>query len=107
MTLLWKKHYIPMILSGKKTATRRMKRPTVKVGGTYHVKSGLFNHLPESIHVDALYQQRLGDMTERDAIKEGADNLHAFVKEWQTLMKTWNPDDVVWVVEFHLEATGG
>lgn len=107
MTLLWKKYYIPMILSGEKTATRRIKRPAVKVGGTYNIKNGFFDHLPERIHVDALYQQRLGDMTDGDAVKEGTNNLHAYTEEWKTLTGSWNPDEVVWVIEFHLEATGG
>jgi hypothetical protein len=107
LTLLWKRHYVPMILSGEKTATRRRKRPAVKVGGAYNVKIGFFNHLSERIHVDALYQQRLGDMTDEDAVKEGANSLQAYAEEWKTLTGSWNPDEVVWVVEFHLEATGG
>lgn len=103
MTLLWKKHYIPMVLSARKTMTRRLKRPAVKVGGEYYIKTSLFEHLPERIRVDALYTQRLGDMTEEDAAREGAENLHSFVKDWKTLTGTWDPENTVWVVEFHLD----
>jgi len=107
LTLLWKKHFVPMILSGKKTATRRRARPTVKVGGTYHIKDGFFDHLPERIRVDRLFMQRLGDMTEEDAWREGPKCLRDFVAEWEELMGSWSPDEVVWVVEFHLVDPSG
>ena len=103
LTLLWKKAYIPMILSGAKTATRRRSRPMIKEGGVYYVRTGFFEHLQERIRVDRLYAQRLGDMTEDDALKEGAKTLGEFIKEWETLSGSWDPEAVVWVAEFHLE----
>jgi hypothetical protein len=107
LTLLWKKHYVPMILSGKKTATRRVKRPTVKVGSTYNIKTGFFDHLPERIHIDALYTQKLGDITDGDAMREGVEGLQGFIEEWRALTGAWSPDDSVWVVEFHLAEPSG
>ncbi len=103
LTLLWKKAYLPQILSGTKTATRRKTRPMVKVGRTYRIRSGFFDSLEEMIHVDRLYTQRLGEMTEGDAAREGAESLAAFRDEWETLSGAWKPEEVVWVVEFHLE----
>ena len=103
MTLLWKKAYLPQILGGIKTATRRKTRPMVKVGRTYRIRSGFFDFLEERIRVDRLYTQRLGEMTEGDAVMEGAESLAAFRDEWETLSEAWRPEEVVWVVEFHLE----
>ena len=103
MTLLWKESYLPLLLSGTKTATRRTKRPLVKEGRSYFIRSGFFTHLPEKIKVDQLYTQKLGDMDERDAMKEGASSLKDYITEWEKLYGKWNPDQIVWVVEFHLE----
>ena len=103
MALLWKKQYIPLILSGAKTATRRKRKPSVKEGGSYFIRTGFFEHIDEKIKVDRLYQQRLGDMTEEDAVREGSTNLRDYTQDWASLYGAWNADDLVWVVEFHLE----
>ena len=42
-------------------------------------------------------------MNEQDAIKEGASSLEDYVAEWEKLYGKWNSDQVVWVVEFHLD----
>ena len=102
LTLLWKKEYIEKILSGEKTATRRRTRPMVRVGGSYLIRDGFFTHLDERITVDRLYEQRLGDMTEEDARREGAASHDAFVREWTRLYGHFDPGDSVWVVEFML-----
>jgi hypothetical protein len=103
LTLLWKKAYLPQILNGTKTATRRKTRPIVKVGYTYRIRTGFFDYLEERIRVDRIYTQKLGEMTERDATMEGAESLATFRDEWKTLSGAWKPEEAVWVVEFHLE----
>lgn len=75
----------------------------VKEGGAYYIRTGFFEHLQERILVDRLYTQRLGDMTEGDAAKEGTESLDDFIKEGETLSGSWNPEAVVWVAEFHLD----
>ena len=102
LTLLWKKEYIGRILSGEKTATRRRTRPMVRVGGSYLIRDGFFTHLDERITVDRLYEQRLGEMTEEDAGREGAQSREAFIREWAGLYGQFNPEESVWVVEFRL-----
>ncbi len=107
MALLWKKHYIPLILSGAKTATRRTRKPMVKEGGSYYIRTGFFEHLDEKIRVDRLYQQRLGDMTEEDATREGSKSLSDYARDWIALYGGWDPEARVWVAEFHLEPSAG
>jgi hypothetical protein len=107
VALLWKKQYIPLILTGAKTATRRRRKPPVKEGGSYHIRTGFFEHLDDRFRVDRLYQQRLGDMTEDDASREGSPTLRDYARDWIALYGAWNPDDLVWVVEFHLEVPNG
>jgi hypothetical protein len=104
LTLLWKKSYLPLLLSGEKTATRRTKRPLVKEGRSYFIRSGFFTHLPQRIKIDRLYTQRLCEMNEQDASKEGTPNLKDYIVEWQKLYGDWKSDQVVWVVEFHLDS---
>ena len=100
--LLWKKPYVAMILEGRKTATRRRKRPLVKVGKAYGIRAGLYETLSQKILVESLRRQRLGEMTEEDAVKEGSASLSQFRAEWESIYGLWCPDEEVWVVEFRL-----
>lgn len=100
MTLLFKKTMLPQIHDGTKTATRRPNRPMVKEGGRYRLKTELFKAHPDSIQVDRLYQQPLGEMTPADALREGYSTLQEFQEVWASLFKTYDPAQTVWVVEF-------
>ena len=100
MTILFKKEYIEKIICGEKTTTRRPKRPNVKPGGLYKIRRDFYNFLPNKIMVVKRYKQRLGDMTEQDAITEGFSSLEEFRCEWNSIYKTWDPEQQVWVVEF-------
>ena len=100
LTLLFKKHYVEQIICGDKTATRRPSRPMVKEGGSYHIKVHLFESLPYKILVKRLYEQTLGNMTPQDAEKEGYPSLREFREEWESLYRSWDPRQTVWVVEF-------
>lgn len=100
MTLLFKKPMLPKIHDGTKTATRRPIRPMVKEGGKYRLKTELFKAHPDSIQVDRLYQQPLGEMTQADAQMEGYQTLQEFQEVWDSLFKTYDPKQTVWVVEF-------
>ena len=100
MTLLFKKTMLPKIRGGTKTATRRPTKPMVKQGGKYRLKTELFKAHPDSIQVNRLYQQPLGEMTQVDAPMEGYSTLQEFQEEWASLFKTYDPEQTVWVVEF-------
>ena len=100
MTLLFKKRYVEQITRGDKTATRRPFRPMVKEGGRYRIKVELFESLPHRILVRRLYEQTLGEMTSKDAEKEGYASLREFREEWESLYRSWEPRQKVWVVEF-------
>jgi len=100
MTLLFKKKYIPQIINGQKTATRRKTRPMVKIGGTYKLRTDYTTYIPELIQVTRLYQQKLGEITQQDTQKEGYKTLQQFKETWKTIYKTWNPTQQIWTVEF-------
>ena len=105
--MLFKPEHISMIKTGSKTATRRLwKKPHVKPGGVYPVQVRMFQPKADCsfIRVNAVYQQRMGDMTEKDAQKEGGYTLKEFKEVFETVTKTvWDDNLVVWVVEFKME----
>ncbi|UCH57673.1 MAG: ASCH domain-containing protein [Candidatus Bathyarchaeota archaeon] len=100
MTFLFKKLCVEQIIQGAKTATRRPFRPMVKEGGRYHIKVDFFKSLPHKILVKRLYEQLLGKMNPHDAEMEGYTSLEEFREEWESIYRTWDPRQTVWVVEF-------
>lgn len=54
------------------------------------------------ILVTDIYPERLGDITEEDARKEGYSSREAFFEEWRSIYGSVNDNLVVWVVEFEV-----
>jgi hypothetical protein len=97
LTLIFKRQFLDRIVGGKKTATRRASRPRAKPGGIYRMKAGLFEDLPDRIRVLRVYPRRLSGMTSEEALKEG---FLPGAREWTGIYRSWDDDQVVWVVEF-------
>ena len=104
MTLLFKRPLLIKVLSGEKTQTRRKRRPNVKVGGEYRLRKG-YSWLQTRITVTDLRRQRLGEVTPDDVRKEGFDSLEEFKEAWVGIYEGWDPDQMVWVVDFVLTET--
>lgn len=102
MALLWKKEQIPLILEGKKTVTRRVKKPLVKVGKNYLIRVGYTKHLDKRILIEKIYTQPLNQVTEEDAVKEGLSSLNEYKKLWTKIYGSWDETKEVWVIEFSL-----
>jgi hypothetical protein len=100
LTLIFKKKYLSKILSGTKTATRRNSRPKVKEGRTYNLRVNYRGSLSDQIKIRKLYKQRLDEMKDEDAHKEGFNDLDGFIEAWVEIYGSWNPSKSVWVVEF-------
>lgn len=100
--MLFKPEHVPMILSGKKTATRRnWIRPLAKVGNIYKCKTKMFDKKYfAKIKVTRIFRQSLGDMQNSDYIKEGYDNKKQFVAIWNKINGDWDPYLIVTVIEF-------
>ena len=104
--MLFKPEHVDMIMQGIKTATRRAwKRPMAKPGGLYPVQVRMFQRRAECplIRVTRVYRQRLGDMTEEDARKEGGYTLDEFRDVWIGINGAWDDDQMVYVVEFRYQ----
>jgi hypothetical protein len=101
LTLLFSRRFIPMILSGAKTQTRRPAQPSVREGATYQLRDG---HTPTGrrIAVERVYTQRLGDVSPDEAAREGFASVDQFARAWRAIYGSWRPDQPVYVVEFRL-----
>lgn len=100
--MLFKEIHQQMILKGTKTATRRVwKKPMVKVGGIYKCKLRMLSkNYFAKIKVTKLYKQKLMDMRDGDANKEGYPTVIKFKDIWVDINKEWLPYLEVDVVEF-------
>jgi len=85
---------VEKVITGMKTATRRNGR-YADIGETMELGDNRFV-------VERIYRQRLGEITEEDAKKEGFANLDAYKESILSMhpgMK-WLPQMKVWVHEF-------
>ena len=99
MSISFKWRYIPLIRRGLKTETRRLRRPRLRVGGIYPLRVGR-RLLPDRVRVLKIYSQRLGEVTEEDARREGFKSLMEFRRAWIDIYQSWDDEQRIWVVEF-------
>jgi hypothetical protein len=100
--MMFKKALIDKILSGEKTATRRV-RQQAKVGDVLNLMANKDYSKETGIYIEItrVYPQRLGDMTDEDAKKEGFPDLDHFKEYWiREIESSWDSDTVLWVHEF-------
>jgi hypothetical protein len=102
MGLIFRREHLDLVLAGVKTATRRRHKRPRRAGRVYTIKSSWVRYTVHRIKIDRAYEQRLGDMTEKDAEKEGGYTLQEFKEVWEEVVGLWDPDEVVTVYEFHL-----
>lgn len=100
LTLLFKKQFLSKIRENKKTQTRRLKQPRIKIGKTYHLRSSYQKVLPEKILITDIFQQFLGEINLEDIHKEGFESHNEFIKAWREIYGSYNPEELIWVVEF-------
>ena len=103
--MLFKKLLLEKILKGEKTQTRRrMQRKSGRRVYAVGEKVGIsaaYTKPVARIIIKRRFEQRLGDITEDEARKEGFSSVADFKKQWENLYH-WNPEEVVWVYEFEV-----
>lgn len=94
-----------MILECTKTTTRRnWSKSCVIVGHDYPVKTKMISKETHCrIKVLNVYQQRLGEMNDLDANKEGYKNLEEFKQIWIEINGFWNQNMNVFVIDFEVK----
>lgn len=100
--MMFKKSLLELVLSGLKTQTRRLHKHTLKKGRTYILKKNWVKNTGEYIKINRVAHQRLGDITEEDAEKEGFSSIEEFRKVWISINGSWDPDTEVVVYDFEI-----
>lgn len=104
--LLFNRCLVEPIIAGRKVETRRVwKRCLVKPDGVYaastdYSRKGIFAH----IYIKYVRRQRLGEMSDRDAMLEGFSSLEEFREVWMRCYgsNSWNPMLEVYVIGFRV-----
>jgi len=102
--MLFPPEHVEMIKKGLKTQSRRKWiRRMVKRDVIYKVKTQLLsNSYHCKIRVLDVRLERLGDMTDLDAMKTGGCTLEEYKRVWSAKNGEWDPDLLVHVVDFQL-----
>lgn len=101
--MLFRSFHVGPIERGEKDQSRRIwKRCIVKVGHCYPIQVDYRTKARGYIRVTAVRQERLGDITEADAKREGGYTVSSFRELWCGIRgpDAWNPQQMVYVVEF-------
>lgn len=101
--MFFSRKHLRLTIEGKKTATRRTSGRH-HVGHTEAIRCWIFEKGLARIRILRKYRQRLGDMTEEDARKEGGYTLAEFPAAWREIYghESWDPAKEVWVYEYKL-----
>jgi hypothetical protein len=99
---MFKKDLLEMVLSGRKTQTRRLHKNLLKEKQKYVVKRNWYKNTEYYIQIKKVYPQKLGDVSEEEAHKEGFSGLDEFRDAWIRINGSWDPEVVVTVYEFEL-----
>ena len=105
------------VMGGEKTVTRRLvsdnprspwwrEKCSLQVGKTYAVCPGRGKHAIGRVQILSVERVALWSVTtEGEAQKEGFASVHPFADAWVAINGTYDPDAVVWRVEFEAVST--
>lgn len=123
--LLFKPPHVPLILAGIKTDTRRLwidkktgkarNKPRCKVGAIHLAKTQMLSkEYFAKLLILKTWKEKLGDITDDDALKEGYNNREEYLlaffeinKIKDILMRLDSLDQMIWVVRFKVIEKGG
>ena len=107
--MLFKEKHVKMIETGDKTQTRRLwRRPQVKIGGRYPIKTYLYATLGDPRHhgfirVTGMRVERLGAISPADARREGYGSVRQFRAAFAEIHGSFWEDARVFVVDFEYD----
>ena len=108
--LLFKPEHVPLILNGTKTHTRRIwKRKRCNIGSHHLAKTKMLSkEFFAILLIKNVWQEKLGDITEKDCIAEGYTSKGTYLRAFFKINKIdgvfinhWLNKEV-WCVEFEV-----
>jgi len=101
--ILFRQEHVSMILDGTKTQTRRLGKKRWNVGSIHQAKTKLFGEAFARLRILMVRQEKLGDISTEDVVREGYTSHCRFIIAWELIHgRDWDVDAVVWVVDFEL-----
>lgn len=101
--ILFKKEHVSMILSGRKTQTRRIGEKRWNIGAIHQVKTGFRkDDRFGAVRILWVKREKLGDMNNADAREEGYDSYEDYMRKFKEIYGTCNPNIAVWAIGFEL-----
>ena len=103
--LLFKPYHIRLILNGQKTQTRRIwKKCRCRVGSVHLAKTQMLSkEYFAKLLITRVWRDWVGNISREDARKEGGYTLKGFKDIWKEINGHYDPDEVVWAIEFEVE----
>ena len=98
--MIFRPELVPLVLDGRKTQTRRLGVFEYTPGRDYAVQPGRGKHAVGRIKVTAVRRERLGDISQADALREGFASRWEFIAYWRDLHGSWEPDLKPIVIDF-------
>ena len=103
--LLFQKRFIPLILDGSKTQTRRpLYENNIKVGDILALRAPWSRKTYGLIDIVRVYEHPIGEITEEEVEREGFKSLAEFKKAWGRIYGDINGREVIRVYEFRVVA---
>ena len=98
--ILFKQYHVPLILEGHKTQTRRRGKKRWIVGHVHQAKVSYMAKPFANLRVVAVRSEPLGRISDADARAEGYLGRSDYLVAFEQIYGTYNPDEVVWVLDF-------
>ena len=98
--ILFKPYHVPLILSGRKTQTRRLGKKRWNVGAVHQAKVSYMAKPFASIKVKMLWKEKLGQINHVGAIAEGYDDVNAYLEAFEKIYGAADMQQEVWVLVF-------
>lgn len=101
-TLVFRPEEVRLVQFGAKTIlVRPLRKTRMRAGSIYDAKlSVVAERAFARLLVTDIYRRRLGQLTEEEAIRDGAASLEDFRSRWKATFGTWNPSELIRVIEF-------
>ena len=101
--LLFQKRFIPLILDGIKTQTRRpLEENNIKVGDVIPLRTPRQKTIHGLIQIVKVYEQPIGEISQEEVEREGFQRLAEFKKAWGRIYGDTNGREIIRVYEFRV-----